>query len=602
MAVIYLFNAQKQPKQNGIINEVLEVIHSEGEYQASAQVRIANKPQNGEYFGFHCVDGRFRMFLATKAESKDQNGTCTVTGVDAALAELDNRIARSVTLKNVTLGAAVAEAISGTAWQLGSVTADMDVEIYADDIKYETRWHALKKAAEAANVRVLPHYVFEDGEIKSRLIDIEPRVREFSGLIITKKRGASNIIITQDGAPKGRAFGVGKAVADGNPPTPLTFADVEWSKANGDPVDKPLGQDWVTIEGSENAEEYVYESRYETDPAKLLKKTYEDLVKQQQPKASGRANLADFEYLPGYEHRAVHVFDRVAVRTVSGLTVESTVTNIDRYYVHRELTKLTIGDEKSTNTLEAQMAKLNAETKSAGRGAGGASAGAQEVRVITLQALDRIELLSKEINLRAYNAEVLRIEEETLVRHNLVMADLDAVNARLDLTVSQTDVDNLNNIVNEVQSQLTIQAGQISSRVSKNGVISAINQTAENITINANRINLEGYVTANELQAQIARIDKFFSGTSTVSRLDANSLTCQTAQITNLSLINADVEWKDGDYVTDVTFPSYYETTIYFVDWDGEKVYQRVLLPTKRSAGNVSKDTNHKYLGRKQDN
>ena len=25
----------------------------------------------------------------------------------------------------------------------------------------------------------------------------------------------------------------------------ITFADVEWSKANGDPLDKPKGQEWL---------------------------------------------------------------------------------------------------------------------------------------------------------------------------------------------------------------------------------------------------------------------------------------------------------------------------------------------------------------------
>ena len=42
-----------------------------------------------------------------------------------------------------------------------------------------------------------------------------------------------------------------------------------------------------------------------------------------------------------------------------------------------------------------------------------------------------------------------------------------------------------------------MQAGEISSKVSTNGVISAINQTAESIKIHANRISLEGIITAN---------------------------------------------------------------------------------------------------------
>lgn len=48
-----------------------------------------------------------------------------------------------------------------------------------------------------------------------------------------------------------------------------------------------------------------------------------------------------------------------------------------------------------------------------------------------------------------------------------------------------------------LSSRITQNANEISTRVEKNGVISAINQSAEAISINANRINLNGAVTAN---------------------------------------------------------------------------------------------------------
>jgi len=50
----------------------------------------------------------------------------------------------------------------------------------------------------------------------------------------------------------------------------------------------------------------------------------------------------------------------------------------------------------------------------------------------------------------------------------------------------------------ESQSQFTINQDQINSKVSKNGVISEINQTAEEIKINAEKIKLEGITTINE--------------------------------------------------------------------------------------------------------
>lgn len=61
---------------------------------------------------------------------------------------------------------------------------------------------------------------------------------------------------------------------------------------------------------------------------------------------------------------------------------------------------------------------------------------------------------------------------------------------------SQT-VDTLTGRVASAESQISQQATQISLKVSQNGVISAINQSAETIQINASRIKLEGYTTIN---------------------------------------------------------------------------------------------------------
>ena len=56
-----------------------------------------------------------------------------------------------------------------------------------------------------------------------------------------------------------------------------------------------------------------------------------------------------------------------------------------------------------------------------------------------------------------------------------------------------------------LQSQITQNAGNIELKVSKNGVISSINQTSEEITINAAKINLNGYVKATDITADLIK-------------------------------------------------------------------------------------------------
>ena len=130
---------------------------------------------------------------------------------------------------------------------------------------------------------------------------------------------------------------------------------------------------------------------------------------------------------------------------------------------------------------------------------------------------------------------------------------IDGANAAISLKASQTTVDALGQRVNSAEVAIDGANAEIALKVNKNGVISAINLTSEAATIQASKINLEGYVTASQLSAEVADINKFFAGTAQASRMDINSLTSQTAQITNVSLINFDCAWKSKTIVTGVT-------------------------------------------------
>ena len=90
------------------------------------------------------------------------------------------------------------------------------------------------------------------------------------------------------------------------------------------------------------------------------------------------------------------------------------------------------------------------------------------------------------------------------------------------------------------QSIFTIQAGQISSKVSANGVISAINQTPEQITISASKVNLEGLVTAEQLNTTNAQITNLRTGQAHFSALNADGsiittgeMACATLRVNN---------------------------------------------------------------------
>lgn len=538
MAVIYLFDSEKNMRRM-VRKGVQEIIHNEGEYTATAQILSKDKPAYGDHFGFMCADGRFRMFLVNVMEITDETKTCTITGTDAAIAELEGSVLETLPMNDTTAIEAATGALRGTGWQIGTTTGDGEVR--APDAYFTTVWAALKTISAAAKVRIEPYFEFAGGRIVGRKVDILDRTPVFRGMIYTRRRGAKNIHIIKEGIPYGRVYPVGKIIGSGDPPERLTIAEAVWTTAGGKPVNKPKGQLFIDYPGAISAAAYVFTDNREEDPDELARKAYEDLEKKQKPKATGTANVGQMQRMPGYEPRAIERGELVVVRTEEGDSVEATATNVERYYVHTELTKLVIGEQEDA-TFEEYIARLADSAEANAAAAGGAGAGVRQNKQLILNAEEliqlnakRIELNAEEILLRATKTEVVELEEEISVLFSEVYIDLDAAKAQIELKASQQVVDNLGNTVDDMNATLTIQAQQISSKVERNGVISAINQTAEEVKIAAARINLEGYVKASELEATNAMISNLMSGLVAATVLDTNLLKAQQVNSTYVS-------------------------------------------------------------------
>lgn len=85
-----------------------------------------------------------------------------------------------------------------------------------------------------------------------------------------------------------------------------------------------------------------------------------------------------------------------------------------------------------------------------------------------------------------------------------IRSEVNAAKSTIYSSITQTSSQirsEVSNVRAGLQSQITQNAGNIELKVSKNGVISSINQTAEDITINASKINLQGYVKATDITA-----------------------------------------------------------------------------------------------------
>lgn len=195
------------------------------------------------------------------------------------------------------------------------------------------------------------------------------------------------------------------------------------------------------------------------------------------------------------------------------------------------------------------------------------------------------------ISLDAAKAEIeLRATTETTDkladRLTGAEATLKVQSEQIEAKASQYDLDALGNRVTTAESTLTVQADQISQTVRKGEVISSINQTAEEIKIQASRINLSGYVTVSELDAAVADINIAFGNTIATHTLEANSALIgymtyhdeyciwksKTVQTSIPNFTKATVTLANGNSIRVVTgwadAPSSYQSTMYYLSHD----------------------------------
>ena len=559
---VYLFDTHRRVRQ--VLPDVYELVHDEAEWRLTAQIPLSAGAQPGEYLGFTCVDGAFRLFGIDEAEDDEQSGVTVIDATDAAVWDLTGVVVKSVKLEDAGAAEAFSAILSGTGCALGTVTATGrtgDIDIY-----YQSAWKALLNTRATYDARLVVRYGIADNAITGMALDVLAKESVFRGRFFDTAVDAESAYLTRSGRPVTVLYGLGNSVSTGDNPQKLTFADVVWSKAGGYPADKPAGQDWI---GDAEAMaiygrvEDVYTNQYQDDPAKLLRETWEQLKKVCKPIATATATVQDMEFVPGYEHQQVRLWDTVAIVRRDGTALESTVTGIERDYVHPWLTKLKTGDEDHDEpSLAREMARASASMEQLSNRVGGHGAGISENKQFIVENQEIIRLHTIKINengskiqeteIRMADAEIsLDAQEKVLTsqgeRLSQAEVDINGAKAEIALKANQTTVDALGTRVSSAEVRISGAEAKIELKVNRDGVISAINLTPEAVTIQAKRIDLSGYVTANQLESEIANMENTFSNMISTKILYAQNMFQYQGWTVGLS---------EETFVTRVRFPT----------------------------------------------
>ena len=200
--------------------------------------------------------------------------------------------------KNIKASQAVNIAIDGTKWELGNID---DSKLKSLNFFYSSPLKALTKVIDVYNVELNFRLKANKNKIVKRLIDVKSKIGSFTGKRFFYGSNALEVIqetntsgIYTKFIPRGR----GEEVGDGYGRR-IDIKDVVWSKADGDPMDKPKGQEFIEFEdmtalyghSDGTARHTVVNFDNIDDPEELIKEAYSYGKVNSRPQVSYRSDV-----------------------------------------------------------------------------------------------------------------------------------------------------------------------------------------------------------------------------------------------------------------------------------------------------------------------
>ena len=241
--------------------------------------------------------------------------------------------------------------LDGSRWQLGTVNIQRR---YTGNFYYVTRKEALSKLIEATQIEIKPRLEFSRGKITGRYLDVFTRLGGRNGKVFFHGR---DLLTVSEKKSQGAIYtavvgrGKGEETDTGGYGRRISFKDVEWRRTSGQPVDKPVGQEYVEIpamtklygfEKGTKPRIKIVEFQDETDKEKLLRLSYEWLEKNSRMQVEYSAKVLNVGNL--------ELGDTVGIFNPKlGIKYETRVFKVKRNLVDNKLTEFGIGDKVNTS-------------------------------------------------------------------------------------------------------------------------------------------------------------------------------------------------------------------------------------------------------------
>jgi phage minor structural protein len=266
-------------------------------------------------------DGYFRLFVIKEPDRTDDQGGPVIRALcEPAVNELNDEIIEDVRPYNTTLQDAQTRTLAGTRWKPG-ITAELGLN--STNYYYISVAEAIEKNINTWGGEFRDRIEFDGNKITGRYVDILPRRGVDTGKIWEMDKDIISVSHKVQSYPKTALYGRGASLEteNGGFTRRISFASVEWKKAAGDPVDKPLGQEWVgdpdalqqfgrlNSDGTLRHRKGRYENSEQSDPELLLLETWEALQQARRQIENFEMDVFLLEEITGYEHEKVRLGD-----------------------------------------------------------------------------------------------------------------------------------------------------------------------------------------------------------------------------------------------------------------------------------------------------
>lgn len=312
--MIYLLNKSQAVIKAYSVNNAVETKVTQGINEANQltlSVPLKDRFDSNIFFALIPTEDKNDYLMFKLNDESIENDRITYTGIDAAYDELKGyAYIQEIRPVKRTAKEILDKILEHTRWEVGYIDATVPTDTF---FYYQSVLECIQQVVQLFNVEVTFTYSYntQTHEITARQVNFYKQLGRRTGkrfeygsnlLTVTREEDSQNIVTALVGRGKGEEkYDDDTGEATGGYGRRINFKDVVWSKANGDPTDKPAGQEFV--ENPEATKIFGYDDGtprtgivvFEDieDPEELLKATWASLIASCRPKVGFKASVTD---------------------------------------------------------------------------------------------------------------------------------------------------------------------------------------------------------------------------------------------------------------------------------------------------------------------